>query len=732
MVRVRVGKGNSLLQMRQGFFVSGSPQKEGEMQKWRAAILWILFALWLPGNLFGEEGIEETVGSLIGLPFETIVQLGRIFVTPSRLPGRAEELYLSPSHVTVVTQEEIRRSKAQNLPQVLRQVEGINLFDATGNNQDLLVSLRGFSQGEDVVVLVDGVRVNEPDANNMIFPLIPLENIERIEIIRGSSSAVYGDGVFSGVIHILTKGIPEKKETFYEEFYKFGSFQSHQFLSRTGGVAGPTTWSMAWIRDLTDGYRSHGGMQATSLDTKWEIHSEDKNSSATLLLKNVDESIENPGFLTKNEMAADRRQSRNPRDGREIFNTVVSVNLAHALDEGISTRANLFFRENSLDFVTTSRTFPTLAGTDEIITDTLQKGFVFETAYEREIAMTEHHLVAGVEFSKSVEDDRQFDVTGTTRSAQTTDHVTDKDTVGVFGQYDFDLYEWLRVNAGIRYDEVDFTHRDGATPSDNADNEFSFVSPKAGVVLRPWKDLSLFGNISRSFKSPNVTDLFAFAGVGGSNPQLGPEKGENFDGGARFSLRDRLVGSFSYYRINLEDEIEFNVAAADTSAPFGKFDNVAKTRRHGVECSLKGEIIRGLDSYLTYTFTDATFRSGSNSGKKIPLVPAHQFTGGVSYSPHPNLSLHADLLFVGEQFVLGDEANQNPKLERYTVVNTWATFRHRDAELFFRVNNLFDRLYDTRAVRIGFAEDGSGFSAGDYFFTPAPERNMTVGVRITF
>lgn len=668
------------------------------------------------------------------LPFETVIELKRLFITPSRLPGRPEELYLSPSHVTVITEEEIRRSKARTLPEVLRQTEGIVMFDDTGNNQDVRVSLRGFNQGEDVVVLVDGIRANEPDANNMIFPLIPLEDIERIEIIRGSSSAVYGDGVFSGVINIVTKGIPEEKEVFYEESYQLGSYQAQRFLSRAGGTAGPTRWSLNWIRDLTDGYRSNGGFRATYLDTRWEIQSEDKQSSVRILLKNVDESIQNPGFLTKSEMAQNRRQSQNPRDGREIFNTVASIDLTHAFEEDFSVRSNLFYRENSLDFITTSRTAPTFAGTDEVITNTHQKGFVFEAAYRRGIAMTDHELVAGVEFSKSDQADRQFDTVGGARSTQTADHVTDKDTVGIYSQYNFDLYEWLRVHAGVRFDEVDFTFRDAATPTDNADNKFSELSPKAGLVIRPFEDLSFFGNVSRSFKSPNITDLFTLPGTGSliSNKQLGPEKGENFEGGVRFTLWERLAGSLAYYRINLSDEIEFDVTAADASAPFGKFTNIGKTRRHGIESSLRGEIIKGLDGYLTYTLTDATFRSGSNTGKHLTLIPEHQATGGVSFAPHPDMSLHLDTLFVGDQYMLGDEANANPKLEHYSVVNAWAIFHRGNVEIFFRVNNLFDRLYDTRAVRIGFAESGSGFSAGDTFFTPAPERNVAAGARFRF
>ena len=260
------------------------------------------------------------------------------------------------------------------------------------------------------------------------------------------------------------------------------------------------------------------------------------------------------------------------------------------------------------------------------------------------------------------------------------------------------------------------------------------TDPKVGLVLRPWEDLSFFSNFSRSFKSPNITDLFTLPGVGSliSNKRLGPERGENIDVGTRFSLRDRLAGSLSYYRINLRDEIEFDVSAADASAPFGKFVNVAKTRRQGVECSLKGEIVRGLDSTLTYTFTEAAFRSGTNNGKTIPMVPKHQMTAGVVFMLHPGLSLNVDALFVGDQFVIGDEANQNPKLERYTVLNAWTIWTYKDLELFFRINNLLNRLYDTRAVRIGFAEAGSGLSAGDTVFNPAPERNFVAGVRLTF
>ena len=675
-------------------------------------------------TLFGE-GIEE----ILSAPFGVVVSLGNILVTPSRLPGKTESLYLYPSQVTVITQKEIQESQAKTIPELLRHTEGIYLYDSVGNDQDLTVSLRGFNEGEDMLILVDGIRVNETDANNMIFPLIPLDTVERIEIFRGSSSAIYGDGVFSGVMNIITKRAPVDKEVFYEAGVDYGSYQSQRYKQFVGGKAGPTDWSFAYIRDLTDGYRSNGGLRGTFIDAKWGFHAPDEKFGWRFLVKNTDESMQNPGALTASEMNADRRQSRNPLDGREMFMTTLSTDMNWQLEDLLTFRSNLFYREESLDFITTSRTFPTLAGTDELITDTFIRGVVAEFDYDQEIFHTTHHLVVGGEFTSSLQDDERYDTTNGVKSALTTSRVTDKYTTGVFGQYDFDVTEWCRLSSGVRFDDVSFNFVDELDAAANRKNHFSEVSPKTGIVFKPWETASLFGNFSHSFKSPNTSDLFAFPGVGGSDPNLGPEKGESFEGGIRFSLWDRLTGSLSYFRINLHDEIRFDGTATSTTFPFGKFSNVAKTRRNGVELSLKGRLLDS-ESYFTYAFTNAALRSGDNSGKKLTMVPEHQFTWGSSYTWRKLLRVGYDAFYVGDQFVVGDDNNTKSPLENYLVTNAQVVYTPKDdMEIFFRVNNLFDTLYSTRAVTIGFSET---FATGTVFYNPAPERNATVGVKVRF
>ena len=112
------------------------------------------------------------------------------------------------------------------------------------------------------------------------------------------------------------------------------------------------------------------------------------------------------------------------------------------------------------------------------------------------------------------------------------------------------------------------------------------------------------------------------------------------------------------------------------------------------------------------------------------MVPPNQFTWGASYIYEKRLTLGLDGLYVDDQFVTGDDANTDSPLEDYLVTNAQLVYKPKDdMEIFFRVNNLFDTLYSTRAVIIGFAET---FPSGTRFFNPAPERNATVGLRLRF
>ena len=128
-----------------------------------------------------------------------------VVVTASR---HSEASSRVPANVTVIGPAEIKKSTAQNIPELLRAQEGVQVTDITGNHRSYSVDLRGFGDTapQNTLVLVDGRRVTQSDLSGTDWTLIPLDRVERIEVVRGGSSSIfYGDNASGGVINIITK-----------------------------------------------------------------------------------------------------------------------------------------------------------------------------------------------------------------------------------------------------------------------------------------------------------------------------------------------------------------------------------------------------------------------------------------------------------------------------------------------------------------------------------------------
>jgi len=129
----------------------------------------------------------------------------RVTVTATRLPAGEQSLASVPAPVTVFTREQIEASGAGTLQEFLAWHASFNVFDQVGNDVQSTVALRGFSSDTAMALVVDGVRFNEPDDNRAAFDLIPIGEVERIEVVRGSYSSIYGGGSLAGVINVITR-----------------------------------------------------------------------------------------------------------------------------------------------------------------------------------------------------------------------------------------------------------------------------------------------------------------------------------------------------------------------------------------------------------------------------------------------------------------------------------------------------------------------------------------------
>ena len=320
-----------------------------------------------------------------------------------------------------------------------------------------------------------------------------------------------------------------------------------------------------------------------------------------------------------------------------------------------------------------------------------------------------------------------FDDPGSIPTEPSTDTTSDRRSYALFVQDSWSPTGDWTLLAGARYDH-DRVGRNESLPDpvNDGTRNFSELSLRAGATWKPSSRHGVYASYGEGFLPPTTEDLFAFPGFG-SNPDLDPEDSRSYEVGYRVRSPRALL-DVGVFRIDTENEIVYDPDSP--IGPFGANVNAGKTEREGVEISLRGRLLPRLDLSAALTLTDAEFTAGDNDGKDVPLVPGERLSLGMDLGLPAGLALHGDALFVGEQVLDNDDANSQPVLDDYVVVNARVVWRlagltteRNGLRLFAEARNLLDEEYATRGI---YAFD---FSSGmnDRFFTPAPGRRYEFG-----
>jgi iron complex outermembrane receptor protein len=234
---------------------------------------------------------------------EKEVILEKVVVTATR---DVQEVRKIPANVTVITREEIERSNAKTTVDVLRDEVGVVVRDLLGTGKAAQVDIRGFGETGplNTLVLVDGRRVNEIDLSGVDWTQIPIDQVERIEILRGSGSVLYGDNAVGGVINIITKK-PDKPFSAKGEVIR-GSYLYHKESGSVSGKWGPFSAMLNAGYSSTEGYRENGFLRYKDVGGKiiYDIN-EDISFNFNGNLHKDDTGL--PGGLLKSTYKLDRR-----------------------------------------------------------------------------------------------------------------------------------------------------------------------------------------------------------------------------------------------------------------------------------------------------------------------------------------------------------------------------------------------------------------------------------------
>jgi iron complex outermembrane receptor protein len=619
-----------------------------------------------------------------------------------------------PADISVITRDDIQDTPATNLPDLLKATAGIEvrpLYGAMGI--DATIDLRGFGDtaGSNTLVLLDGQRLNPIDSGSISWSTIPLGSIERIEIIRGGGTVLYGDRATGGVINIVTdkSGEPAASVEAIGGSYGYRGGDA-EVSARIGGNYFRAT---AHYAD-SDGWRQNSQADQQAANGRIGHHLSDGEVYTDFALYKDSNGL--PGALLSNDDQNNPTKARTPSDNqhRDGYRARpgVSVKLSDALTlDGEIGVEHENYSSNNVSFASVFDRQRTM------VSATPRLRWVQEFGDRR------NEMVAGLDYYNGKVDATSIG------SPSVIPQFAKQASAAWYLQNVTDLSDRWFLTIGGREQHVNQHAGEGAyitnlgagpitVPSFDGSAARTRGAWDIGLVFQGsrWRAFGKYGSI---FRFANTDELFGFDPFTG-NPvfagDLAPQHGRIGEVGASFAA-DRLSGRLSAYRMDLNDEIDFD-GTTFTNV------NLPPTWRQGLEAEADYALFARLKAHVAYTFTDARFREGPNAGNEIPLVARNKVSAQLVSSNGRFGTYSLVVTTVGNRRYSGDFANTLGTLAGYTTLDLQGRWTIERWTLTARLINALDRRYAPFA--------GYSTFVNDHYYYPADARSLFVSVRYDF
>ncbi|WP_196223307.1 TonB-dependent siderophore receptor [Roseibium sp. RKSG952] len=626
--------------------------KTSNMRRVTPALLVAGFPLCLAGTVpaSAQDQVDE----------DTAVVLEQIVVSAGRNPVEAQQVGRA---YTILTSDDLEETQTRYVADALRRVPGVSV-SRTGNNGGLTqVRLRG-SEANHVLVLIDGVEVAGTSDGGYDFGALQTADIERIEVLRGPQSALYGSNAMSGVIHIITKGGVRNGYRVSAQS-EMGTDESILGNVLVQGGSDRFDVAVSAAASHTRGFNiSHYGSE------------KDGGHNVTLNGKSRVDILDNL-FLDTSLRYTERRADTDDQDWGVVIDT-----RSH-------TQTNDFFGGADLTWVLMDGLFTQKLKSTGSDLNSRSEGQGYRSGYDGnryhasyqgtlafelpDLLQSAHSLTGALEWERE-----------TFKNAYQTVYTTKighkRDLLGNIVEYRGEFSDRAFVTGALRYDQND-AFKDTVTYS------------TSGAYLFPQTDTKLHASMGTGSTNPSFFEQFgsvpeSFVG----NPDLKPENSFAWDIGVEQKLwQNRAVLDVTYFNERLRDEITVVSDANWISTP-ENLDGTSK--RQGVEVSIGLQLLQNLHATATYTYLDATEPDGSEEIRR----PPHSGSLTLTYGFHDNRgTLFMDAVYNGrmrdEDFATWPATSVT--LDDYILVNAGADYQLSDQlTLFGRVENLLDQDYE--------------------------------------
>jgi len=601
----------------------------------------------------------------------------------------------APVNVTTITADDIERSSATTLSDVLKTQAGINvtnLFGISGSKAKVDMGGFGGNGGQNTLVLLNGRRLNDVDLQGANLAAIPLDSIAQIEIVYGSSTVLYGDNAVSGVINIVTKNGYDGKQTKLKLLV--GSFQTKRLSGDIRTVANNTALSLAFDGLKSDGYRDNSAFDSFSLVS--EISKEHGSSNYGARINTSREELQLPGALDEATFKSDPTASTTTREKAQENRFSVE-----GYYSGKSVAAELTLSKKHQEatiFGDTAADLSTLSFTPRV-----------NRVYGK------HNLIAGFDLYHSrLETDSEFANFFAPPANIINASDTTRDSIALYITDTIGFNKNLSLNMGIRNQRVDFKIKNVSNITGQIKDDRDDALNAADITLRRKHRYGgdNYIRLARSFRSPVLDEMYNY--FDGSISLLETQTANHIEIGTRQTFASGIKLNANLFRMDIKDEIAFDA---------GTFSNINldKTRHDGLNVNLNYTFKSKLSVNTSYAYREASFRAGTNKGENVPLVPRDKLTLSGNYPLNKNNDLGITALYTGERYFGDDNANVGKKMDAYTQIN--ASYSKQFNQ--WRARLLINNLTDVKTADAGYYV---GFSTPPYAYYPLPERAIYISI----